>query len=270
MADLVAHKDMHLAGFVGEVLKGFKKQPFDFKKAPVMSNFLGFDPMGILLPEAKSMLVEEFDTRVQYYLQSGCEYNDVPDIFYMKERIPNWLGMARRSDSYQTQVVSPLNCSKLIDYSFKLSAQQRQMCLIHYQILEELAPDLLGVPFADQTWAPELKEYGASDHIYTEPIKSGELKGGTAPWQYLINSNDEFNHLIYRCFDEIDSPIWSYVNKEKLLGMIKTKDVKTYNMVRVYGLLVRVYVTIFWFRKENLNLVWTDLIYQLLIKQAKI
>ena len=98
---------------------------------------------------------------MENYLGPGAEFNDLPDLYYVKERIPNWLGAARRKDADSTQVVMPINSTGLIRLAFALHATQRQQELIHFAMLRRLAPSLLAIPFAQQTWHPGLGDYGA-------------------------------------------------------------------------------------------------------------
>lgn len=240
---------MVLTGMVGELLKGYCKSPYHYSTTPQAHDFIPkqglLDPLNLLNKRARKLVDEELRERVSFYLSSGCEYNDVPDIFYLKERIPNWLGAARRVDSYSDQGINPLNSSKLIQYAFSLNSKQRQSCLVHYQSLKELCEPLLKVPFAGQKWHPDLVNYGAEDSIFHEPILAANAPITDKPWQFTINSNDSLRSRVAGLIHSVDSPLRDHLSHKKLISVIETKQMSVKELVSVYG-----YLTVF-FKTSN-------------------
>lgn len=232
---------MVLTGMVGELLKGYCKSPYNYSSIPLAHDFIPkqglLDPLDLLNRHTKSVVDEELRERVNFYLSSGCDYNDVPDIFYLKERIPNWLGAARRVDSYSDQGINPLNSSKLIQYSFSLNAQQRQSCLVHYQSLKELCEPLLAVPFAGQRWDRELRNYGADESIFHKPVLLDSSPATSKPWQFTINDNSNLRNRIAILVNALDSPLKDYLSHQKLISVVETKQMSVKELVSVYGYL---------------------------------
>ncbi|MEI2423166.1 LamG domain-containing protein, partial [Arthrospira platensis SPKY2] len=196
-----------IMGLVAEVLKGYIKKPFSFDSFPKPSTLIQqhgpFDSLGILKPETKAYLENELsDSWSSFLLSSSMTLNDLPDIFYLRERIPNWVGASRRVTSYTSQVINPLNSPCLIKTALCLSPRERQIELLHYFILNKINPVLTKIPFAFEGWNIDLKMYGASDDIFTEPITSHQNIPRHGSWQYSLNKNPQLRYLF---IDIIDS-----------------------------------------------------------------
>lgn len=235
-------KRIILTGLVGELLKGYCKQPFNYTEKPAPSDFIpkqGFiDPLEIIRDGEK--INNRLRERIDFYLSSGCSFNDVPDIFYLKERIPNWLGAARRLDSYSDQSINPLNNEKLISYSFSLTAKERQACLIHFQSLELLAPDLLETPFAEQKWSSILSEYGLEKYNTQDPVKArvADLKIQNKPWQFFINESDELRKIFIDLVADDKSELDHYLSNKKIIGLLKNKKFSHKELISIYAYFV--------------------------------
>jgi len=78
-------------------------------------------------------------------------------MFYLKERIPNWIGAARRIDSYSNQVINPLSSTGMIRLSLSCHHFQRQQNLLHFMANKKISKELLDIPFAGQVWDQALK-----------------------------------------------------------------------------------------------------------------
>ncbi|MGV6815702.1 MAG: asparagine synthase-related protein [Thiotrichales bacterium] len=233
-----------LTGFAGELLKGYCKSSYDYINTPDAEDFIPrqglLDPLQLLNQPAKVTMQQELRERVRFYLASGCENNDVPDIFYLKERIPNWLGAARRIDSYSDQGINPLNSQSLIQYAFSLTARQRQICLVHYQSLTELNPQLLEIPFASQKWHSELQNYGAKSKIFKEPVTAKHIPASNKPWQFSVNHNQSLRETIIQLIKTIETPLATPLSTTKLLAALQARDLSVKELISLYG-----FVTVF-------------------------
>lgn len=235
-------KRIVLTGLVGELLKGYCKQPFDYTDKPNPDDFIpkqGFiDPLGIIKDSGK--INDRLKGRVDFYLSSGCSFNDVPDIFYLKERIPNWLGAARRLDSYSDQNINPLNNDKLIKYSFSLTAKERQACLIHFKALELLSPGLIDIPFAEQKWSSNLSQYGLGKYHDVDPIKSKPhgLGNHSKPWQFFLNDSDKLRKIFIELIINDKSGLEHYISNKKIIELLKEKKFSHKELISIYAYFV--------------------------------
>lgn len=233
-----------LTGFAGELLKGYCKSSYDYLDTPDAEDFIPrqglLDPLQLLNQPAKATIQQELRERVRFYLASGCENNDVPDIFYLKERIPNWLGAARRIDSYSDQGINPLNSQSLIQYAFSLTARQRQICLVHYQSLNELNPQLLEIPFAAQKWHSELQNYGAKSKIFKEPVTAKNIPASSKPWQFSVNYNQSLRESIIQLIKTIESPLAVPLATSRLVSALQARDLSVKELISLYG-----FITVF-------------------------
>lgn len=235
-------KRIILTGLVGELLKGYCKQPFNYTEKPDPGDFIPkqglIDPLVIV--NNSEEINNRLSERVDFYLSSGCSFNDVPDIFYLKERIPNWLGAARRLDSYSDQSINPLNNEQLIRYSFSLTAKERQSCLIHFQSLELLAPDLIEIPFAEQKWSNILLEYGLGKYNIQDSIKPkvSDPKNQNKPWQFFINESDELRKIFIDLVADDKSGLEYYVSNKKIIDLLKSKKFSHKELISIYAYFV--------------------------------
>ena len=86
-------KSVTLSGFIGEVFKGYIKKPFNYAALPdpeqMISSHGPFDPLAILKEDVRRKISTKILNRMENYLGPGSEFNDIPDLYYIKERIPN-------------------------------------------------------------------------------------------------------------------------------------------------------------------------------------
>lgn len=246
-------KSLTLAGFIGEAFKGYLKKPFHYATMPNPAQMIAahgpFDPLAILREEARSAMAAKILNRMENYLGPGAEFNDIPDLYYVKERIPNWLGSARRKDADSVQVVMPINSTGLIRLAFALTALQRQHELIHFAMLRRLEPSLLEIPFAQQTWHRGLMNYGAPKSVFQDAILAPSGLPQHGSWQYTINKNPQFRAALLGIFSDYpESPLWQFIDRKKVLEVMKTVKFNMAQMISVFGL-----VTIF-FKIHNIEI----------------
>lgn len=229
------------AGFVGEVFKGYLKKPFDFKKLPDPAKFIAlhgpYDPLGLFRSGVRAQFDQELLERFAGYPACGADFNDIPDLFYIKERIPNWLGGARQLDSYGRQVVNILNNDFLVKLAFALDYRERQQEVLHFRLLRRLAPQLLDVPFAAQGWNLELQRHGAKPFMFAPPVTGSSATPMHGSWQYAINSNADYRRQLRDLFGAFpNSPIWDYLNRDVLLARMTRGDFTMFQLISLYGL----------------------------------
>jgi hypothetical protein len=85
---------------------------------------------------------------VDAQLAAGADPADVPDLFYLLERMGSWAGPTHGAVEPVRDTTSPLWSVRLLPYELGLPAAARAREEFHRAVLRELAPDLLDVPFA--------------------------------------------------------------------------------------------------------------------------
>lgn len=80
-------------------------------------------------------------------LEEGIAPADVPDAFYLLEKMAHWAGPSMGVYEWTTDTLSPLWTSRLLPYEIGLPPEQREREFFHLRVLEELSPALAQIPF---------------------------------------------------------------------------------------------------------------------------
>ena len=232
-----------LTGNMGEVLKAYAKRPFDPEELDLLDLVAlqsPFDPLGLLSSDARTSLRAELSSQLHGFLAAGSfERADLPDIFYYRNRIPNWLGGLHQLRAFDVQLVMPLGVPAFVRAAFLVTAHERKIELLHFLILRALAPDLLAVPFGMQTWHPGLSEYSAGVEALqpvTLPKSSHTRLFGS--WQYSLNHNPALRAALVdmvRAEDRLE--LWTWLDRDRLLQLLSAKEFSYIETVSVLGLL---------------------------------
>jgi hypothetical protein len=101
--------------------------------------------------EGQQLIKEYLAGWVQEQIGAGVAPAHLPDLFYLLERMNNWVGGSHSFDEYMTDLTSPLWTPRLLSYEFGLPATERSRELFHFHVLNALSPELACVPFAGST-----------------------------------------------------------------------------------------------------------------------
>jgi hypothetical protein len=86
---------------------------------------------------------------------AGAAEADVPDLFYLLERMACWAAPTHGVVELVRDTTSPLWSARMLPHLFALPPGQRAQDAFHRQLLGELAPELVNEPFADRSgWPP--------------------------------------------------------------------------------------------------------------------
>lgn len=231
-----------ITGHMGEVLKAYSKRPLPeglLDPAAMVRLQAPFDPMNIFRPEARTALEAELAAQMAEARRQGALEADLPDIFYYRNRIPNWLGAIRAIKSFERQPVVPLGAPALLRLAFRLTPEERKCELLHYRIIERCAPELLPLPFAQQGWDMALGE----DVPRPTPI----LPGAGAPptfgnWQFSLNHNAAIRAALS---DEIaardDLMIWDSIDRDAVLDRLRNRRLDYFDGISMLGLVAAMF-----------------------------
>lgn len=228
-----------ISGHMGEVLKAYSKKklpegPLD----PIAMVRLQapFDPMDVLLPEARAALERALREQMDEARVAGAVEGDLPDLFYYRNRLPNWLGAIRAIKSFERQPVVPLGAPALLSLAFRLTPEERANEWLHYRIIERIAPELLPLPFALQSWSSALGE--------AVPKADPVLPGPGAPpvfgnWQYSLNHNVAIRAALARLIEaRSDLTLWSSIDREALLERLRQRRFAMFDAISMLGIVI--------------------------------
>jgi hypothetical protein len=224
-----------ITGHFGEVLKAYAKRPADGRLEPdAMVRLQGpFDPLGLIRPQARARLVARLAAQMDAHRDGGAQEADLPDLFYWRNRIPNWLGGIRGIKSFERQPVLPLGVPALMRLAFTMTPDERRMELAHFRILQRLAPELIAIPFAHQGWHAGLPGSPA-----TPPVLTPEGAPLFGSWQWSINRNPAVRERLTALFTAMDIPLWEDVDRAALLEVIRARRIDYLEGISLLGLTV--------------------------------
>ncbi|MET0376654.1 MAG: hypothetical protein ABW128_20670 [Rhizorhabdus sp.] len=230
-----------ITGHMGEVLKAYSKKPLpEGRLDPVAMVRLQapFDPLDLLLPKARARLCGQLHQQMEQAREEGACEADLPDIFYYRNRIPNWLGAIRAIKSFERQPVVPLGAPALLRLAFRLTPEERKAELLHYKIIERCAPELLALPFAMQRWDARLD--GAAP---TDPV----MPGPDAPpvfgnWQFSLNHNPAIRAALAAEIEaRPDLTLWQEIDRAALLDRLRNRRLDYFDGISMLGLVVAMF-----------------------------
>lgn len=231
--------DTLITGHMGEVLKAYSKRPLaDGPLDPVAMVRLQapFDPLGLLRPETRARLCGQLTTQMAEAEQAGALREDQPDVFYYRNRIPNWLGGIRGIKAFERQPVMPLGVPALMRLAFALSPEDRKIERAHYEIIRRCASELIAPPFALQRWDPRL---GDGSSLFADPV----LPGPAAPpvfgnWQYSLNHVPRLRAALLEILADRTLAIWDVIDPDAVQDRLLHRTFDYFDGISLLGLVV--------------------------------
>jgi len=108
----------------------------------------------IVSAAAAQLLKGRIASFVEEMTDSGAELVDVPDLFYLLERMGSWSAAAHGVVELIRDTTSPLWSVRMLPHLLALPARQRELERFHRLVLGELDPRLAGPRFQDgSTWS---------------------------------------------------------------------------------------------------------------------
>ncbi|WP_019833886.1 hypothetical protein [Sphingomonas sp. PR090111-T3T-6A] len=227
-----------MTGHLGEVLKAYAKGGGDGVLDPVAMIRLQapFDPLELLRPEARAAMVAEVAAQMDAARAEGAEEADLPDLFYLRNRVPNWLGGIRGIKSFEQQPIMPLGVDSLQALAFRLTAGERRQERLHFEIVRRLAPELLDLPFAHQSWNAALPNAPQTPPLLAAP--GLPLFGN---WQHSVNYMPRLRAWLSDLFRTTDVALWDSIDRERLLAHLRDTRFDYFGLIGLLGLTAAVF-----------------------------
>ena len=233
--------DTLITGHMGEMLKAYSKRPLPaggLDPIAMVKLQAPFDPMALFLPEAREALATQLAMQMAQARGQGAREADLPDIFYYRNRIPNWLGAIRAIKSFERQPVVPLGAPALLRLAFRLTPEERKSELLHYKIIEHCAPELLPLPFALQAWDARLE--GAPHSAPILPAAGAPPLFGN--WQYSLNHNAAIRAtLSAEITARPDLQLWRSIDRAAVLDRLRHRRLDYFDGISMLGLVVAMF-----------------------------
>ena len=230
--------DTLITGHMGELLKAYAKRPApaDLESIALVRLQAPFDPMGIVRDDARDRMAAMIAGQLAAERGQHAEEADLPDLFYLRNRVPNWLGGIRAIKSYERQPVLPLGVPALTALAFLMTAEERRAELAHFEIVMRAAPRLLAPPFAHQRWDAAL-----ADAPRTEPVVAAAGRPLFGTWQYSLNTRPEIRTYLADLFARTDLALWDAIDRRRVVERLHHHTIDYFDGISLLGLIVAVY-----------------------------
>lgn len=111
----------------------------------------------------------------------GMPWEWAPDLFYLHQRIPRWVGQAKLHDALWGIHFNPLFHQEIANTYYRLPEEDRAQERIHYELMARLSPELTARPFSQSTWHPAMVARSSRPEITVAtqgiPHRSGTILG---------------------------------------------------------------------------------------------
>lgn len=230
--------DTLITGHMGELLKSYAKRPRPAKLDPIALVRLQapFDPLGIVHDHARDHMVAILTDQLARERARHARDADLPDLFYLRNRVPNWLGGIRAIKTFERQPVLPLGVPALTRLAFLMTAEERKAELAHFEIISRTAPTLLAPPFAHQRWDAALS--GAPQ---TAPVIAPAGQPLFGNWQYSLNTRPEIRAHLADLFARTELPLWDAIDRTSVIDRLHHRRFDYFDGISLLGLTVAVY-----------------------------
>jgi hypothetical protein len=230
--------DTLITGHMGELLKAYAKRPPPAALDPVALVKLQapFDPLGIVREAARDRMAAALADQLAGDRARHAREGDLPDLFYLHNRVPNWLGGIRAIKSFERQPVLPLGVPALTALAFLLTPEERQAELAHFELLASTASTLLAPPFAHQRWDTALP--GAPQ---TAPVIAPAERPLFGNWQYSLNTRPEIRGHLADLFAHTDLALWDDIDRACVIDRLHHHRIDYFDGISLLGLTVAVY-----------------------------
>jgi hypothetical protein len=224
--DPLAHTTMNIRGVGGELYRRGSDKAFRHMDLSSPDDMLSIisktsDPLGVLRASTRA---DEADWLRAWTHETAADIrlDALPEKWYVDYRLGHWNGPLSQSKAGYI-IVAPILSAAAAAKNLELSATARSSERLHFEVMRRAAPELVRVPFLNDTWAAEV----AADA--TVELPSGPFPTTTratqralASWQYLFL--DHQRREIERLFDDAarNTDMGSICDLRKLEKQVRT------------------------------------------------
>lgn len=161
------------------------------------------DPLQVLLPEVREFQNRYVHDWVDRHADLGVPLNDLPEVFYVQNRLPLWSGILS-SNSPSHVRITPLAHPVVSAICYRGGHAVRRSERMHFELLRRLDTWLPAAPFLKDTWDARLKPHWGDLPVATEPFAATVAPTSqnlvSWQWEFLEQARPEILTLL------LDSP----------------------------------------------------------------
>lgn len=198
---------------------------------------IGFDAAGLLRPEAAAHYRARVWDWVEDQLARGVAPADVPDVFYLRQRMRTWFGVSQELQEIGAPLVNPLQSLRAVRVAFALGAHRRKIDHLHFELVRRLHPPFATIPFAGDTWHEDNWRHltgrvgsrvaaGGGSHVSAagfaamEPL---EREPGSPPppprWQWA--NYPRYQPLFEDVVADADNPLFDVIDRDAAAEVVR-------------------------------------------------
>jgi hypothetical protein len=187
-------------------------------------------PRPPLSGEGKQRIKDYIGRWIREQLDAGSDPTHLPDLFYLLERMSNWVGASHGFDEYMTDVTSPLWTPRLLPHEFGLPATARSQELFHFHVLTALQPTLASLPFGSSN--PPWPTFGQVPTRRARRARRVASRGGRElqrRYEYLrgriaadsrVTALGESSRLALERVPDRPHEVWQLLDRRRTLKML--------------------------------------------------
>ena len=195
----------------------------------------------LLSDEGERIVRAQIEQWVESVTAAGAEPEDVPDLFYLLQRMGRWAGPTHGAVEYVRDTTSPLWHRRMLPHLLGLDPAQRAREEFHLRVLDRLAPELAAAPGWPQPQSELRRRIGRarslSRKVVAELRRRAAAKGSTAPGSTAPGSDDPFAAVHAEIRDVVlsqpDHPAWDVLHKARTEAVL-TRDTAALDEVSRY------------------------------------
>jgi hypothetical protein len=227
MADPARSTIVEIHGFVGELFRRTHVKPLrevdiqtleDARR--VFENYhQPFDPLGVLRPHAAEFQRRWFEEWIDRRLDEGVPLNDLPEVFYVENRLALWSGIVS-SNSVALVRIMPMAHPEIAAIGYRGGYPDRRDERMHFELIRRGDRRLVEAPFLKDVWSARLKRHFGELRPAAEPFVS-RVKATTQnlvswQWEFLETAREEILALL---LDSPNSGLYEICDPERVRGL---------------------------------------------------
>jgi hypothetical protein len=214
---------LEISGFGGELYrtqaKRFNKIKLD-KLSDAQKAFEDYhqpmDPLGVLHEDVKNAQKSWLHAWVEKQSETVEDLNDLPDIFYVKNRLTHWGGVLKTSVPGKSFLI-PLADLDLCSICYTGPTSLRRTDQFHFELMYRVNSWLASAPFLKDTWGPAVFDKNKNLNLAKEPfVSKKEVKSQNLvswQWSFLAEGKEMIKELL---LSQDNKDFLSLVNRDAL------------------------------------------------------
>lgn len=240
-------RKIFLSGIGGEIGRGFYSDMNLFRHISSLEDVTQYLTSKVLKYSgeliSKDIVKISQEYLKEFILQAideGFSLIDIPDIFYIKERLRRWAGISLGKSMLYNDHLSLFCTRPFVEAAFSITTISRYCEVLHYELIQQLMPKLNQIPF-DTPWQDELCSLkNINQNVFYQTDHKNISAFDKSVWL------EKHRHLLLElCLEQSSSLLWSYISCSKFEHIMS--DATTPKKRRKYVKLLFSIFTLFYY-----------------------